>query len=118
MIYFARCGDWLKIGFSENGVKQRIDSFKTGNPLPIEFFGKVEGDCADERYLHEHFEEYRGIGEWFELRGLLERVFSQLLLKIRPMQVQCLREDERFFRAHPEVSVALYESQVKGSCES
>lgn len=63
-IYFARCGDRIKIGISER-VVERLSQLRTGAGGPIELIAAVEGDQATERALHKKLRPYHLDREWF-----------------------------------------------------
>lgn len=63
-VYFARCGEQIKIGIASN-VKSRITSLQVASPQPIELLGAVRGTAHDERALHERLAPHRVSGEWF-----------------------------------------------------
>jgi hypothetical protein len=63
-IYFAKCGEHIKIGIAGN-VKQRIGSLQVASAQPIELIGAVKGTAHDERRLHKTLSRHRIKGEWF-----------------------------------------------------
>lgn len=70
-VYFAKSGDYVKIGFSTK-PKWRTDSFLCGNPYGIELLRVVEGTRETETAFHHRFKEYRHRLEWFRLDGELK----------------------------------------------
>ena len=64
MIYFIRCGEFVKIGRSED-VAERISSLQTGNPYKVELIGSFDGSDAEERRLHAAFGPFHHRDEWF-----------------------------------------------------
>jgi hypothetical protein len=54
----------VKIGFSAN-PDTRLKSLQVGNAQRVEVIGKIPGDFAMERHLHEQFRHLRVGGEWF-----------------------------------------------------
>jgi hypothetical protein len=74
-VYFARCGAYVKIGFSSFPSK-RIQSIGPASPLirpdDIDWSAKVEllrviPDCImkDELALQQQFAPFHAVGEWF-----------------------------------------------------
>jgi hypothetical protein len=63
-IYFARCGENIKIGFS-GGARSRLSDLQAGNPEPIELIGWMPGPPQVERSLHRRFAKLRVRREWF-----------------------------------------------------
>lgn len=80
LIYFLTDGDQIKIGFSSGDLKKRIVGLQTGNPRLLRILALIEipnrkvpnkrwkrsGDPIEEN-IHDHFEQFRGLGEWFKL---------------------------------------------------
>jgi hypothetical protein len=58
----------VKIGFTSGTPKGRMSSLQTGIPMRLTLLWSTEGDY--ERDLHIRFNEYRVIGEWFDLTPL------------------------------------------------
>lgn len=63
-IYFARGGDFVKIGVSSN-PQQRVASLATGSPHPLTLLGTIRGDERDEAAMHGLFADLRANREWF-----------------------------------------------------
>ena len=66
MIYFVRCGDWIKIGMAQN-VIERVQSIQAHNPYPVKLLAVCKGYRAKEGALHRRFKNERRRGEWFVL---------------------------------------------------
>ncbi len=67
-VYFLRCGDFVKIGFS--AVPDiRLRDLKNSCPYPIDVLGVHAGSRRLERGLHYHFRALRHDGrrEWFSV---------------------------------------------------
>ena len=72
-IYFARVGDYLKIGMAANPTKrvQRIRTDDGGKPLdldtarPVELLKVVPGDRDEEEAAHSAVADYHVVCEWF-----------------------------------------------------
>jgi Meiotically Up-regulated Gene 113 (MUG113) protein len=64
-IYFIRCGDCIKIGFSKNPWA-RLATLKTGMPENPVMLGHFSGMLEQETELHDRFKSYRLNREWFK----------------------------------------------------
>lgn len=81
-VYFARVGDYVKIGYSQNPVSRATTITRSGiRPDDVEFgsevdlIGWVPGDEWLERAFHVQHIEHRVAGEWFRLdRKLAEAI--------------------------------------------
>lgn len=77
VVYFARDGEFIKIGFSSVAASRRIDDLQCGNPRPISLIGEVPGDRELESNLHQRFSGLRVRREWFRAEPeLLEHIDS------------------------------------------
>jgi len=76
-VYFIRCGEFVKIGFSTNPHSRRA-SIATSSPMPVEFIGLIEADLAAERRLHKQFKHLRKKLEWFQLADELRVEIKRL----------------------------------------
>ena len=65
-IYFVRCLDRVKIGWSSD-LKGRLRSIQTTAPAEIKLIGKMRGSIKQERELHARFGHHRLSGEWFNV---------------------------------------------------
>ena len=70
--------DHFKIGIT-NDLGKRINTFQTGNSLPLNFAFVVKADLTDilgkeieylERFLHKNYKSKRIRGEWFKLNRM------------------------------------------------
>lgn len=77
-VYFLRCGDNVKIGFSVD-VRERERTLRTGNAEHAFVCKVIPGDLGTERDFHTRFAAYRRNGEWFELRGELARYLERAI---------------------------------------
>ena len=64
MIYFVKCNEYLKIGFTDN-FSSRLKHARTFNPYNLEVVKVIEGTVKEERLLHEQFKKYHHQLEWF-----------------------------------------------------
>ena len=62
----------VKIGFTSGRPKARMSSLQTGVPMKLSLLWSTEGDYEGD--LHGRFNEYRVIGEWFDLTPLGDAV--------------------------------------------
>lgn len=78
-VYFARAGEYVKIGFS-GWPEKRMKSIQTGCPLAITLQAKMPGTLKTELATKRRFSEYRvrRNGEWFRYEGEL-KVFIESL---------------------------------------
>lgn len=63
-IYFLRCGEFVKIGYSKE-PENRLRYFETGSPYDFEMLAVHPGSERDEAALHRLLAAYRHKGEWF-----------------------------------------------------
>lgn len=63
-VYFAKCGDHIKIGVATN-VRARLSSLQVGAAAPVELIAAVAGDQHLESALHKKLHPHRVAGEWF-----------------------------------------------------
>ena len=71
VIYFVRCGDAIKIGFTAQRVEARMDELQTGAPAPLELLGTYPGTRSQEAAVHSKFGKIRSHGEWFTCSDML-----------------------------------------------
>lgn len=73
-VYFARCGQYVKIGYCSGDLSARLRHLPRGvicpddldRSRPVELIHEIPG-CVirDERRIHGLFAAYREAGEWF-----------------------------------------------------
>ena len=63
-IYFIRCLDSVKIGYSKHPIV-RLHALQTANPNKLEMIGYFAGNKFHEQKIHQDLEKYRQSGEWF-----------------------------------------------------
>lgn len=73
-VYFAKVGEYVKIGYSHDPMARSTTITRTGaRPDDIEFNARVDfigwipGDVWRERELHVQHLEHRATGEWFRI---------------------------------------------------
>lgn len=76
-IYFARCGEAVKIGFSARPA-HRLRDLQIGSAEPVELIGWMPGSPAVERLLHHRFASLRIRGEWFSAAPSLLRFVERV----------------------------------------
>lgn len=64
-IYFIKCGDSIKIGFSKNPWA-RCSMLKTGMPEEPILLGYFNGSLVDEKKLHSRFSSIKVNREWYK----------------------------------------------------
>ena len=88
MLYLIKCGNYLKIGFTEN-LEQRTKTYETHNP-DFEVLCTIDGDKNDEAYLHNLFKQYKYKNEWFynneEIIEVVKNYQRPLDLKIKLLE--------------------------------
>ena len=65
-IYVLSDGTAVKIGFTMNNPRTRLESCQTGNPRKIELLTTTLGTIEDESRVHRMLSAFRLCGEWFE----------------------------------------------------
>ena len=72
MVYFIKekdSSEFIKIGFTDRTVDDRVKELQTGNPRELELEALIEeGDLQTENRIHNRFSDLRKIGEWFHFR--------------------------------------------------
>jgi len=66
-IYFIQSerGGPIKIGYATN-VQQRLEQLQSAHPYRLLCLASTQGSIGLEHRLHENFDNYRLLGEWFE----------------------------------------------------
>ncbi len=78
VIYFARCGEYIKIGFTRGKAQQRLKGLSTANPLPVELVATTPGGQDLERELHQRFNAFHWSGEWFVFSDPIREYIASL----------------------------------------
>lgn len=100
-IYFLRCGDRIKIGYSAD-VENRQKELATGAPNKLELIGHIPGRRRDESTIHRYLEAYRTNGEWFTDSEPVRACIGMLLTNQKALKT--LEGPRRRF---PELGAAL-----------
>lgn len=67
-VYFIRCNDRVKIGYSAEPAK-RVSELSTGAAYPLALVAAIAGDARQERLLHRVLSAQRVHREWFAFSG-------------------------------------------------
>ncbi len=105
VVYFVRIGKHVKIGFTTN-LDQRLKSFATSTPGPIDVLASFAGGRQEEARLHSSLAELRMRGEFFHfdhrISGFIDRIEAgsiddawQWLDDTHPMARQRRKVEER-----------------------
>ncbi len=73
--YFVRCGEFVKIGYSQN-MEKRLEVFRTHNPQDPEVlallpFATQKAAREREKWMHGVLAEHQVSREWFNLKAVL-----------------------------------------------
>lgn len=79
LVYFIRCGDFIKIGFTRGRAQldERVKTLQIGNPFDLEVVDWIVGNWRLEQFLHEKFDHLHHQGEWFRADPELERFIAR-----------------------------------------
>lgn len=72
-IYFIKCLDKIKIGYTTN-IARRMKELKTGNGEKLELIYKIQGDKYLERVYQHKYQDYHISGEWFEAEPIIRMI--------------------------------------------
>lgn len=77
MVYFIKCQEYIKIGYSNN-PNDRISQLQTSIPYKLQVVSIIMGTMHDEKKLHKLFKEHHVRGEWFRVSiEILEYIESK-----------------------------------------
>ena len=67
-VYFIQADDEgpIKIGFTADDPKRRLNQLQTGNPAALKLLGSISAPITREKELHAELAEWRLQGEWFK----------------------------------------------------
>jgi len=71
-VYFVRCQDFVKVGYSSTPMK-RIANLQIGNPFTLEVLIIIPGSVTTETELHNVFSDLHYANEWYRYEGLLKQ---------------------------------------------
>lgn len=112
VVYFAACGQYVKIGYSSGDLATRLKSLPRGvicpedldDSQPVVLIRTIPGCLIrDERRLHGLFAKYRVAGEWFRydarfirhLHRLQYVTYKQMLANLRQARADLKRARAR-----------------------
>jgi hypothetical protein len=96
VVYFLRCGEMVKIGWSDN-VLQRQRTLELATGLPMELLATIPGGLQLEAFLHACFRKQNGEGEWFRIEGPVTRALASLASP-RPLPAEVIDQTRRRLR--------------------
>lgn len=89
VIYFIRCGDFVKIGYAKN-PKQRLAALQVGNPHDLELIGTLPLAPGRELMLHHLLQDHHHRGEWFRWNETVQKMIdASVRRKYRPPCAKC-----------------------------
>ena len=71
-VYFIKCNDLIKIGYTKRYPHERFKDFETSNPFDIKLVYIEHGNLKTEKKYHNMFKEYSVTKEWFCFKGKLK----------------------------------------------
>jgi hypothetical protein len=90
-VYFVRCGEFVKIGYTSHLVEDKIKSLAAASPHDFEILRKTAGGVKLEKRLHRLFKAQHYRGEWFrfegDLRNFLGLEFSYTLANTKKTRI-------------------------------
>ena len=79
-VYFIRCNEFVKIGFSTNNLIKRFEAIQCGNPYKLELEFIMPGGKIEEGELHKKFKHIKKRGEWYILtKKEVEKIVTDYL---------------------------------------
>lgn len=108
MIYFMQGVDGgpIKIGQSTDPEK-RLISVQNGNPVKLQLTRVVPGIEADERWLHDLFQDFRLNGEWFKPHPLIARIADAIPDKSLADEPICNHNERLAKHEHHDVCMVI-----------
>ena len=80
-VYFVRCGEYLKVGFTSDNLRNRLSSMQTGSPHRLALVASIRGGRGVEKKIHTSLAMYPRRGEWFALPPEdAERIVASVVL--------------------------------------
>lgn len=71
VVYFIKCGEFVKIGTTFD-LNARRKAMLTDNPFELELLFTKQGSVPKEKAFHAQFAQYRHRREWFRIEGTLK----------------------------------------------
>jgi Meiotically up-regulated gene 113 len=94
ILYCLVCGDFVKIGYTDNPIRRRVAQMETGNPSRIQVIGTREiPDHEDDRPFHDRARQFHYRKEWYhktpELLALIDEFLygPEILIKQQIPQI-------------------------------
>ena len=82
-----------KIGYSKHPYN-RLKELQTANAFELTLTNVIEGDKSDESWLHDKFEKFKLLGEWFTLTNEINTYFlEQYELQNKPITLNNIYVD-------------------------
>lgn len=80
-VYFIQADENgpIKIGFTSDDPKRRLNQLQTGNASTLKLLGAINGSAAREREFHSQLAEFRLQGEWFEAHPTVVEAVNEAL---------------------------------------
>ncbi|MCG5464314.1 GIY-YIG nuclease family protein [Micromonospora sp. MED01] len=73
VVYYARCGEQIKIGYTTREPAKRLTDIQRALNLPLQLLAIEPGGRELEQQRHEQFAPYRTYGEWFVVADSIVR---------------------------------------------
>lgn len=90
-IYFLRCREFIKIGWTTD-INPRLRSVQTSNPDPVTLAAMMCGGALEEVALHRAFQPHAHRAEWFREEGPLAELIS-LIRDLQPVEARAIAGD-------------------------
>jgi hypothetical protein len=83
-VYFIQADENgpIKIGFTSDDPKKRLNQLQTGNPAVLKLLGAIKGTVAREKELHARLAEWRLQGEWFQSHSTVLSTIQEAMANI------------------------------------
>ena len=75
-VYFLRCGDFVKIGYSSKPTA-RLDALRTATPHESELIAKFPGTISHEKAVHRCLQHLHHRREWFRFTQEVTALISE-----------------------------------------
>ena len=117
MIYFIQCGTNgpIKIGYTDNGVKERLAQLQTGCPYELMVLWVYTGDDYTEAQIHSELSQERVRGEWFHpSKTVIEFITTEMsnVLEIESKNGRWIQLSETFSGSDE----IILDSGIRGDC--
>lgn len=118
-VYFIQADEDgpIKIGFTADDPKKRLNQLQTGNPATLKLLGAIKGSIAREREFHADLAEWRLQGEWFQPHPTVLTAVQTALDDPQETAEQCLH-CSFCFRCQHDDDLILFAGPAANICES